>query len=122
MISVGQSFNASNNLNWQKCTIQDIKWEAEEDIPGNLLGFLIGTNLAPIANAIGGPNINPLASTPAIFPSILHHLQKITDNFAINSYVLRQEIYLQRHRYLSLCTSQQTNQWYHEMPWYQEVK
>lgn len=36
-----------------------------QDVPGNLLGFLIGTNLAPIASAIGGPNIKPLASTPA---------------------------------------------------------
>lgn len=35
-------------------------------IPGNLLGFLMGTNFAPIANAMGGPNIKPLASTPAL--------------------------------------------------------
>lgn len=35
-----------------------------KDVPGNLLGFLIGTNLAPIASAMGGPNIKPLASTP----------------------------------------------------------
>ena len=36
-----------------------------DNIPGNLFGFLIGTNFAPIANAIGGPNIKPLASIPA---------------------------------------------------------
>lgn len=36
-----------------------------KEIPGNLLGFLMGTNFAPIANAIGGPNIKPLASIPA---------------------------------------------------------
>lgn len=35
-----------------------------ENIPGNLLGFLMGTNFAPIASAMGGPNIKPLASTP----------------------------------------------------------
>jgi len=35
-------------------------------MPGNLLGFLMGTNFAPIANAMGGPNIKPLASTPAL--------------------------------------------------------
>jgi len=33
-------------------------------IPGNFLGFRKGTNFAPIAKAIGGPNMNPLASTP----------------------------------------------------------
>lgn len=36
------------------------------DVPGNFLGFLSGTNFAPIANAIGGPNMKPLASTPII--------------------------------------------------------
>ena len=35
-----------------------------KSIPGNFPGLRKGTNLAPIANAIEGPNINPLASTP----------------------------------------------------------
>jgi hypothetical protein len=39
----------------------------QRNIPGNLLGFLIGTNFAPIANAMGGPKIKPLASIPAFF-------------------------------------------------------
>jgi hypothetical protein len=34
------------------------------EVPGNFLGFLKGTNFAPIAKAIAGPNMNPLASTP----------------------------------------------------------
>lgn len=34
------------------------------NVPGNFLGFLKGTNLAPIANAMGGPNIKPRASIP----------------------------------------------------------
>lgn len=34
-------------------------------IPGSFPGFLKGTNLAPIANAMGGPKMNPRASTPA---------------------------------------------------------
>jgi hypothetical protein len=34
------------------------------NLPGNFLGFLIGTNFAPMANAMGGPKMNPLASTP----------------------------------------------------------
>jgi hypothetical protein len=34
------------------------------NIPGNFFGFLNGTNFAPIANAIGGPKIKPLASIP----------------------------------------------------------
>lgn len=33
-------------------------------LPGSFLGFLKGTNFAPIANAIGGPNIKPRASIP----------------------------------------------------------
>lgn len=33
-------------------------------LPGNFFGFLRGTNLAPIANAMGGPNIKPRASIP----------------------------------------------------------
>lgn len=33
-------------------------------LPGNFFGFLSGTNLAPMANAIGGPKRNPRASTP----------------------------------------------------------
>lgn len=36
-----------------------------KSLPGNLLGLRRGTNLAPIANAIEGPNRKPLASTPA---------------------------------------------------------
>jgi hypothetical protein len=35
-----------------------------KNVPGSFLGFLMGTNLAPIANAIGGPKMKPLASTP----------------------------------------------------------
>jgi hypothetical protein len=35
-----------------------------QNIPGNFFGFLIGTNFAPMANAMGGPKMNPLASTP----------------------------------------------------------
>lgn len=35
-----------------------------KDIPGNFLGFLKGTNFAPIANAMGGPNMKPRASIP----------------------------------------------------------
>lgn len=34
-------------------------------LPGSFLGFLNGTNFAPMAKAIGGPNIKPLASIPA---------------------------------------------------------
>lgn len=37
-----------------------------ESSPGNFLGFLNGTNFAPMAKAIGGPNIKPLASIPAL--------------------------------------------------------
>lgn len=33
-------------------------------LPGNFFGFLRGINLAPIANAMGGPNIKPRASIP----------------------------------------------------------
>lgn len=32
--------------------------------PGSFLGLRKGMNLAPMANAIAGPNINPLASIP----------------------------------------------------------
>lgn len=35
-----------------------------EWIPGNFLGFRNGTNFAPMANAIEGPNMNPRASIP----------------------------------------------------------
>ena len=49
-------------------------------LPGNFFGFLKGTNLAPIAKAIGGPKINPLASIPEKYTSkqtyfnhIYHH-------------------------------------------------
>lgn len=34
------------------------------NIPGNFLGLRRGTNFAPIAKAIDGPNMNPRASTP----------------------------------------------------------
>lgn len=34
--------------------------------PGNFFGFLKGTNFAPMAKAIGGPKMNPLASTPVL--------------------------------------------------------
>jgi len=44
----------------------NIKDNCAKHIPGNFLGFLIGTNFAPIAKAIGGPKIKPLASTPAL--------------------------------------------------------
>jgi hypothetical protein len=33
-------------------------------LPGNFRGFLKGINLAPMARAMGGPKINPLASIP----------------------------------------------------------
>lgn len=42
----------------------------DENIPGNLFGFLKGTNFAPIAKAIGGPNINPRASIPGDIEAI----------------------------------------------------
>lgn len=54
---------ASKTHNIQVKSATRIKKECIE-IPGNLFGFLIGTNFAPIANAMGGPNIKPLASTP----------------------------------------------------------
>ena len=38
--------------------------DEQERIPGNFPGLHSGTNFAPIAKAIEGPNINPLASTP----------------------------------------------------------
>lgn len=45
---------------------QNIKLTIKERrLPGNFLGFLSGTNFAPIANAMGGPNIKPRASIPA---------------------------------------------------------
>lgn len=34
------------------------------NLPGSFLGFLKGTNFAPIANAMGGPKMKPLASIP----------------------------------------------------------
>lgn len=58
-----------------------MKVEAEQDVdknfsgmklPGNFLGFLSGTNFAPIANAIGGPNIKPRASIPGKAKGKLH--------------------------------------------------
>lgn len=50
---------------WKPFIIQRCKLGDSRSIPGNFLGFLMGTNFAPIASAIGGPNMNPLASTPA---------------------------------------------------------
>jgi len=41
-----------------------INQNKEERIPGNFPGLHNGTNFAPIAKAIEGPNMNPLASTP----------------------------------------------------------
>lgn len=35
----------------------------------------MGTNLAPIAKAIGGPNMNPLASIPVIKLHAPYHIQ-----------------------------------------------
>lgn len=35
-------------------------------VPGNFFGFLRGTNFEPMAKAIGGPNIKPLASIPVM--------------------------------------------------------
>lgn len=34
------------------------------NLPGSFFGFLKGTNFAPIANAMEGPNIKPRASIP----------------------------------------------------------
>lgn len=48
-----------------------INWENE--VPGNFLGFLKGTNFAPIAKAIGGPKIKPLASIPVKMEKTFHH-------------------------------------------------
>lgn len=61
--------HAENSQNLNKYTIVldyffPFKKEFKK-VPGNFLGFLIGTNFAPIAKAIGGPNIKPLASIPA---------------------------------------------------------
>jgi hypothetical protein len=42
-----------------------LKEQSKLYIPGNFFGFLNGTNFAPIANAMGGPKIKPLASIPA---------------------------------------------------------
>lgn len=35
-------------------------------LPGNFLGLRNGTNFAPRAKAMEGPNMNPLASTPNV--------------------------------------------------------
>lgn len=37
-------------------------------VPGNFPGLRRGMNLAPMASAMGDPNMNPLASTPAYVP------------------------------------------------------
>ena len=58
------------------------KIQCKTILPGNLLGFLMGTNFAPIASAMGGPNIKPLASTPAICMMVRIH--KYCDHFAKN--------------------------------------
>ncbi|KAG9149303.1 hypothetical protein Leryth_003275 [Lithospermum erythrorhizon] len=34
--------------------------------PGSFRGFRNGTNFAPIANAMGGPNMKPRASIPIV--------------------------------------------------------
>lgn len=47
-------------------TNKNEKPKEEKDEPGNFLGLRKGTNFAPIANAIAGPNMNPLASTPEV--------------------------------------------------------
>lgn len=48
--------NSTNN-----CKLGIHYWEK---VPGSFFGFLKGTNFAPIANAMGGPNIKPRASIP----------------------------------------------------------
>lgn len=53
----------------------NIKDNCAKHIPGNFLGFLIGTNFAPIAKAIGGPKIKPLASTPALCHKYNHQIR-----------------------------------------------
>jgi hypothetical protein len=44
----------------------ELKTLMTECRPGNFFGFLKGTNFAPMAKAIGGPKMNPLASTPVL--------------------------------------------------------
>lgn len=51
-----------------------------ENIPGNLFGFLKGTNFAPIAKAIGGPNMNPRASIPGNIEAIMLRSIQIKDD------------------------------------------
>lgn len=58
------SINQRTHTNQAYCLYRQKEW-TNEKIPGNFFGFLIGTNFAPIASAIGGPNMKPLASTPA---------------------------------------------------------
>lgn len=52
----------------------------DEKIPGNLFGFLKGTNFAPIAKAIGGPNINPRASIPRDIETIKFKSSQLKDD------------------------------------------
>lgn len=42
-------------------------------LPGSLLGLRIGTNLAPMPSAIGGPNMNPRASIPVCQNTASHY-------------------------------------------------
>lgn len=56
----------------QHCFV--IKYPFEKmDVPGSFFGFLRGTNFAPIANAIGGPNMNPRASIAEKNSSSIFH-------------------------------------------------
>lgn len=56
----------------------------DENIPGNFFGFLKGTNFAPIAKAIGGPNINPRASIPRDIETIKLRSSQPKDDKEIN--------------------------------------
>jgi len=42
-------------------------------LPGSFLGLRIGTNLAPMASAIGGPNMNPRDSIPVCQNTASHY-------------------------------------------------
>lgn len=49
---------------WQFSAVHKESKYRDKEVPGNFFGFLIGTNFAPIAKAIGGPKMNPRASMP----------------------------------------------------------
>ena len=57
---------SSNNFFYakNKAFIDREKSYSRKNLPGSFFRFLKGTNFAPIANAIGGPNIKPRASIP----------------------------------------------------------